>query len=557
MATISIFRAPLQQGGSMSILRACVALLIALLPLSLTAQSLTPPPLAARTLTAPPDAKARIDRHFDRFTGRPGCAVGAAIDGTTVFAAGYGVADLEHNVPITADTIFEPGSVSKQFTAAAVLLLAQQGKLSLDDPIRKYIPEVPEYETPITIRHLIHHTSGLRDWGSVAAIGGWPRGTIARNHDDVLAIVQRQKALNYAPGAEYSYTNTGYNLAAILVSRVSEKPFAEFTREAIFTPLGMSSSSWRDDFRRIVPNRAIAYSPSGTSFMLNMPFENVYGNGAMLTTVGDLLRWNTNFTDPKVGGRALVELQLRSGVLNDGRNTDYAAGLGIGTWRGVREISHSGATAGYGGWLARYPDQGLSVAILCNVTNANPPQLGRDVAAVYLGAALAPPTTTEPVAVKGLQELSGLYHNLRNHATLTAAVDNGRLRIGGALFTPVSQDTFTNGDMRFVVVGGRLRLDDGTLFEKIAAASPTSLELQVYAGEYSSDEAQATLRVAMQGERLMLQNRPGSWLPLTPTFRDAFNSPIGVVRFLRDGAGKINETSVSQDRVWDLRFKRQ
>jgi CubicO group peptidase (beta-lactamase class C family) len=530
----------------MYMMRACVAFL-------LIAQ-----PLAAQSLAPPADAKTRIDRHFERFTGRPGCAVGAAIDGTTVFAAGYGVADLEHNVPITADTIFEPGSVSKQFTAAAVLLLAQQGKLSLDDPVRKYLPEVPEYETPITIRHLIHHTSGLRDWGSVAAIGGWPRGTMARNHDDVLAIVHRQQALNYTPGAHYSYTNTGYNLAAILVGRVSGKSFAEFTREAIFAPLGMTSSSWRDDFRRIVPNRAIAYSPSGTSFTLNMPFENVYGNGGMLTTVGDLLRWNTNFTDPKVGGRSFVESQLRSGVLNDGRTTDYAAGLGLATWRGVREIAHSGATAGYGGWLARYPDHGLSVAILCNVTNANPPQLGRDVAALYLGAALAPPSTAPtPVEVKGLEELSGLYHNLRNHSTFTASVDNGRLRIAGAMYTPVSQDTFTNEDWRYVLVGGRLRDPDGTLFEKVEVAKPTASELQAYAGDYSSEEADARLRVAMQGERLMLQNRPGSWLPVTPTYRDAFNSPIGVVRFVRDRSGQIAEMSVSQDRVWDLRFKKR
>ena len=283
----------------MHTLRACLAIL-------LIAQ-----PLAAQSLTAPPDAKARIDQHFERFNGRPGCSVGAAIDGATVFAGGYGVADLEHNIPITADTVFEPGSVSKQFTAAAVLLLEQQGKLSLDDPVRKYIPEVPDYGSPITIRHLIHHTSGLRDWGSVAAIAGWPRGTVARNHDDVLEIVHHQQALNYTPGAEYSYTNTGYNLLAILVDRVAGQSFAEFTREAIFAPLGMSSSSWRDDFRRIVPNRAIAYSPSGPSFTLNMPFENVHGNGGMLTTVGDLLRWNTNFTDARVGGKALVDSQLR------------------------------------------------------------------------------------------------------------------------------------------------------------------------------------------------------------------------------------------------------
>ena len=511
-------------------------------------------PVAAQRLTPPPDTKARIDKHFERFTGRPGCAVGAAVDGATVLAAGYGVADLEHNIPITAETVFEPGSVSKQFTAAAVLLLAQQGKLSLDDPIRKYIPEVPDYGVPITVRHLIHHTSGLRDWGSVAAIAGWPRGTVARNHDDVLDIVQRQRALNYTPGAEYSYTNTGYNLAVVLVARVAGVSFAEFTRDAIFAPLGMSSSSWRDDFRRIVPNRAMAYSPAGSTFLLNMPFENVYGNGGMLTTVGDLLRWTSNLTNPKVGGRAFIEMQLRSGVAADGSATGYGAGLGIGAWRGVREISHSGATAGYGGWLAMYPDHGLAIAVMCNITNANPMLLGRDLAALYLDKALPPaPAEPTPVNVKGLEAVAGMYRNERTNRAVVVSIDAGRLRLGNIVYTPISQDTFVNGDSRVTLVNGRLR-ENGMLLEKVEAAAPTTAELQAYTGEYRSDEAAATLRVAVQGDRLMLQNRPGAWMPLTPTYRDAFNANLGVVRFLRDGSGKVAEISVTQDRVWDLRF---
>jgi CubicO group peptidase (beta-lactamase class C family) len=214
------------------------------------------------------------------------------------------MADLEYDVALRPDSIFEAGSVSKQFTAAAVLSLAQQGKLSIDDPARKYIPELPDYGSPLTIRHLLNHTSGLRDWVSVEAIAGWPRTTRAYTQAHVLDILSRQRALNYPPGAEYSYSNSGYNLAAMIVERVAGKPFSAFTREVIFTPLGMSSTSWRDDFRRIVKGRAIAYSENGGTIRQLMPFEDVHGNGGLLTTVGDLLKWNQ---------RPLTEQQLQRG----------------------------------------------------------------------------------------------------------------------------------------------------------------------------------------------------------------------------------------------------
>src|SRR5580704_4925588 len=187
-------------------------------------------------LTPPVDARAKVDKIFERYnrTDSPGCVAGATIDGASVLSSAYGMADLEHGIALAPESILEPGSIAKQFTAAAVLLLVQQDKLALDDPVRKYIPEVPDYGAPITIRHLINHTSGLRDWGSVEAIGGWPRTTRVYTHANVLEIVSRQSALNYPPGADYSYSNTGFNLAAMLVARVSGEPFPQFTREAIF-----------------------------------------------------------------------------------------------------------------------------------------------------------------------------------------------------------------------------------------------------------------------------------------------------------------------------------
>ena len=332
---------------------------------------------------------------FSRWTREtPGCAVGVARGGKPVLQKAYGMADLEHDVPNAPDTIFEAGSVSKQFTAAAVLLLAQEGKLSLDDQARKYLPELPDYGAPLTVRHMLQHTSGLRDWGEIAAIAGWPRTSRVHTHAHVLDIASRQKSLNFPPGTQWSYSNTGYNLAAILVSRVSGVSFAEFSQQRIFGPLGMTRTSWRDDYTRIVKGRAIAYEPGAGGFRMNMPFENVHGNGGLLTTVGDLLKWNENFVSPKVGDAAFLKIQQEPGRFNDGKAHEYALGLYVRPYKGVPEVSHSGATAGYRAHLTRFPQQHLSVAVLCNVSTGSATQYAQTIAEMYLGDAIKAMTTT-------------------------------------------------------------------------------------------------------------------------------------------------------------------
>lgn len=455
----------------------------------------TTPRRQAATTAAPAASESKVDQIFARWKqDTPGCAVGVGVGGASVLQKAYGMADLEHDVRNTRDTIFEAGSVSKQFTAASVLLLAKEGKLSLDDPARKYIPELPDYGPALLIRHMLNHTSGLRDWGEVAAIAGWPRTTRVHTHAHVLDIVSRQRSLNFVPGSQYSYSNTGYNLAAIIVARVSGKPFAEFSQERLFKPLGMTHTSWRDDFTRIVKNRAIAYADGGDGqFRMDMPFENVHGNGGLLTTVGDLLKWNENFVSPKVGDAAFVREQQETGRFNDGRPQAYALGLFIGQYRGLREVSHSGATAGYRAYLARYPDQHVSVAVLCNASSGTATQYAQAVADMYLGSALkAAP---------------------QSPATTPRRPD----------------DTF----------------------------HPTTKDLAALAGTYSSDEAETTFVAAMDGETLVLKQRPATVLRLRPTTTDTFSAqPLGIVKFLRDTAGRVNEMSVSRDRVFDMRFSR-
>jgi len=436
-----------------------------------------------------------VDAIFSRWNNTtPGCAVGVAVGGTPTLLRAYGMADLEHDVPNTPDTIFEAGSVAKQFTAMAVLLLAGDGRLSLDDPARTYVPELPDYGPPLTIRHMLTHTSGLRDWGSVAAIAGAPRTTRAYTHDHVLDIVSRQKALNFPPGTNWSYSNTGFNLAAIIVSRVSGMSFAEFSQRRIFTPLGMTRTAWRDDHRRIVKGRATAYAtPGGSSYRIEMPFENVHGNGGLLTTVGDLLKWNENFVAPKVGTRALLAEMQRVARLADGRELDYALGLYARTEGGVRNVFHSGSTAGYRAHLNRFPEAHTSVAVLCNASDGQATDAAARVSRLYLADRLAPNS-------------------------------------GGVPGDPAGERD---------------------------APWPPLASLRELSGDYRSDEAEVTLTAVIEKNELVLKRRPGDTLRLGPRGRDAFQSAIGRVTFLRNAAGAVVGLSVRQDRVWDLRFERR
>ena len=515
--------------------------------------------------TSPPQLQSQVDKLFARWTtSTPGCAVGADVNGQPAVRAAYGMADLEHDVPITVDTIFEVGSVSKQFTAAAVLLLARDGKLSLDDKVRKYIAEMPDVAAGITIRQMLNHTAGLRDWGGLTAIAGWPRTTRVHTHAHVLDIVSRQRMLNFQPGTRWSYSNTGYNLAAILVSRVSGMSFADFTRARIFEPLGMKDTSWRDDYTRIVKRRAIAYEEQKAVFSTLMPFENVHGNGGLLTTVGDLLKWNANFVNPIVGDTRFVADMERRTRFNDGREHEYALGLYVDTYRGRREVDHSGGTAGYVAHLSRYPDHGVSVAVMCNVRSGNATNGAKAIADLLLppgGAADSPPS--EPLNADEGPRYAGLYRSLHPAGVVTISVEKDRLvsNIFGPL-TRVARARFDAGGAYVLDFDGRfLRVTDefGTAddFERAEPWQPGRAELMPLVGRYTSDELQMTVNVVLEGDRLMVKREPATPMPLTPVFPDGFSSAGGWIIVRRDASGRVIGFSVNQERVWDLRFVRQ
>lgn len=535
-----------------------------LLPAAFIAALLLHLPLAAQQ-----PSMAAVDALFSRYASlqTPGCAVGVSRDGEPVLARGYGAADLEHGVANEAETIFEAGSVSKQFTAAAIVLLAQEGRLSLDDDVRRYLPELPDYGATITIRHLITHTSGLRDWGSVVDIEGWPRGTRVHDHEHVLAVAARQRSLNYPPGEFYSYTNTGYNLQAVIVERVSGMSFAEFSRTRIFVPLGLASTQWRDDYRRIVPRRAQAYSSTAGEYQLNMPFENVHGNGGLLTTVGDLLRWTDLLARGEIAGPDFSREMHRQARLNSGRVIEYAGGLFVTSHLGFDEVSHSGSTAGYRAYLARYPDHGVGVAVLCNAADANATSLAHGVAELYLPALREDEYAAAEVPPAELEVRAGIYRDARRGQPLRITLDGDRLRAGNSALVALSGERFRTGSallefdefesgaaraaFRWIAADG-----DTVLYLPEADFAPTAAELEAFVGRYQSDEAEIIYTVEVEEGRLVLRRRYGSAAALTPAYGDAFTTGGTVIRFLRGGDGRVTGFSSISARVWDMRFSR-
>ncbi|MGA3200995.1 MAG: serine hydrolase domain-containing protein [Bryobacteraceae bacterium] len=506
-----------------------------------------------------------VDRIFAAFnTHTPGCAVGVSEHGMVALRAGYGMADLERGVPVNADTVFESGSVAKQFTAMAILLLAQQGKISLDDPLRKYLPELPDYGAALTIRHVLSHVSGLREWRLMATFAGTPEGTYVLDNQDLLRIASRQHALNFDPGTAYSYTNTGFNIATILIERAlgNGKTFQEFTREAIFEPLQMTHTRWRDDFRAVVPNRALAYGIRAGGWIQDTPVENIIGAGGMLSTVGDWLLWNENFTHAKVGGPEIVKMQQTPARLSGGKTIAYAAGLTIGTFDGFREVSHGGSTGGYRTWIGRYPEKGVSVAVMCNSAQANPTLLGRETARLWTGGVPAPNPTPVVVEPATLEKLAGMYRKVRDNTVAELRVRDGKLMFDRLALIPAGATEFSAGESKYVFHDGHLKqvTPDGDIaYERVDPVHPSDADLAPLAGKYESGETGSTLTVAAKAGELTLAigwNKP---VLLRPTFRDAFmmeNGGATSIVFRRDQAGKVTGLSAADDRVWDLRFSR-
>jgi len=427
----------------------------------------------------------------------PGCALGVYQDGRIAYARGYGIADLEHNVPITQDSVFYAGSVSKQFTAMAVALAISQGRLGADDDVRKYVPELPDYGRPITIRHLVHHTSGLRDVNTLMVLAG-RRDEDAFDNEAVLRIVARQNALNFMPGEEHLYSNSGYAMLALAIERATGTPFAAYADANIFQPLGMTVSHFHTDLSRLVPGRAYAYDrrPDG-SFALNSPQNERAGAGGLFTTVRELVRWDENFYDAKVGGPDVIRMLETPGRLNSGTELTYAWGLTVGSYRGMPIVEHSGSLGGFRAHIIRFRSAHASVAVLCNASNVRTGTVVRRVADAVLA---------------------------------------GRFTIAELPLAPPPPTPVPSGP--------------GYLYE--------GDELKSLAGEYYSDELDSTYRISVDGKNLRLRRGiQRQAFTLVPRRKDEFDLPGSVIRFRRGPDGAIIGLVVDADRTRGLVFVRR
>jgi CubicO group peptidase (beta-lactamase class C family) len=504
-------------------------------------------------------------------TNSPGCAVGASRNGEPVFENGYGMANLELDVPITPSSIFHVASVSKQFTAMAVLLLARDGKLSLDDDIRTHLPELPDYGHRITVRHLLTHTSGLRDQWDLLFMA---RGRFEENRiteADVLEIVSRQKALNFVPGTEYLYSNTGYTLAGTIVRRVSGKSLREFADERIFRPLGMASTHFHDDYTMVVKGRAAAYAArAGGRWHVSLPNYDTYGATSLFTTVGDLLKWEANFAKRRLGDERLFTEMTASAALANGDTTGYGLGVATQVYRGARLLGHGGADAGYRTWSGRLPEHGLEVVVLCNASTANPVALARGVIDVLAAGKLA--AQAEPVRAAialtsdQLAPLAGVYAHPVTGAPTFVTLRKDTLvlgRVNGPVLIPVSPTRFrvTGQPVEVEFTGGAMvsRLLDwpggrSTTQQRMSPSRPSRAELERYAGSYYSEELGATYDVTATDSTLVLKTRWGTERVVRPAYGDTFAGDF-LLSFPRRG-GRIDGMIMGSGRVRGVRFTR-
>jgi len=501
----------------------------------------------------------------------PGCALAIIKDGQIVYARGYGMSNLEHRVPIAPDSIFHVASISKQFTDMCIALLAAEDRLSLDDDIREYVPEIPSYGDTKKIRNLIHHTSGLRDMWDLLAMAGW-RDDDLITEDDMLWVASRQTAPNFRPGDEYVYSNTGYALLATIIHRVSGQTLREFAHERIFVPLGMTRTHVHDDHTEIVVGRTQAYEPRKSGGLrVSIPVFDVAGTTSLFTTVEDMARWDSNFDQRTVGGDAVIKQMLTPGSLNDGGPMSYAFGLNVHQYRGMQIVEHSGADAGYRAHYLRFPEERVAIVCLCNLSTMMPRNLALAVADVVL-AERFPESLDEsqPEPDADAARFAGVYRNPLTGDLLCVRADDG-LRLG--FDNPQKLERFDDGAyridgqsltrLRFEERGNQLVLINGArysptpdpVYERVSG--PDAARPPVWqGGTFSSDEVATTYHLEPTESGLTMSHFRLKDRTLHHAFGDTYAANNLRIELDRDDAGAVTGFRASTFRVRNVRFQR-
>jgi CubicO group peptidase (beta-lactamase class C family) len=510
------------------------------------------------------------------------------LNGEIDYARGYGMANLEYDIANGPNTVFRIGSTSKQFTAMAIALLAEQGKLSLEDDIHKFFPQMPDYGAPVTVRQLVHHTSGIRDYLELAWMADWAE---LYTVEEAVSIVTSQQALNFPPNSAHLYSNAGYFLMSQIVEIITDQSLHEWAEENMFTPLGMANTHFHDDHTHIVPNRADGYADGdGEGFKISMTQLDMVGDGGIYTTVTDMLQWDRNFYDNQLGkgGPALIELVKTPGVLDDGEVLDYAFGLSVGEFQGTPEISHGGAFVGYRAGYNFYPDHHLGVAVFCNYANTDPTGLAQQVAALYLGVGESEDEGAGPGSEKAdtgeeilnvssaeLERMVGDFWRVESLDSRSITVDDNKLwymRGGGnrTRLDPIGNDRFLMADVGVrVVVSFEPALESPRLmtvevpdqepwiFQRIEKESPSTESLAGYAGAYYSTELDHTQVLTLERDALLAIRR-GDDQALEPLQHDTFVTEEGFVfEFNRDDNGTITGFGLNSGRVRNIGYQRR
>jgi CubicO group peptidase (beta-lactamase class C family) len=537
----------------------------------------------ALPLHAETDRAGRLDAIFKEWAkpGTPGAVVAVMQGGKIVFEKGYGRANLEYDILVTPQTVYHVASVSKQFTAMALVLLEQDGKLALTDDVHKYLPELPDYGKKLTIEQLLEHTSGIRDQWQTLALAGWRLDDVI-TQQQILRLLFHQKELNFPPGTKHLYSNGGYTLAAEIVARVSGKSFPDFCDERIFRPLGMSRTHFHIDHRRVVPDRAYSYGKHGDGYQaLPLNYANV-GATSLFTTAPDLVKWLDNFRDPKVGGRAAIERMQQAGVLADGKKIDYGLGVALGQYRGLKTVSHGGGDAGYRSYVLWFPEQELGIAVISGLGSFDSGKVANKVAEVFLAEKMSAPVAKSTGAARKFvavptNSLSQYVGHYRMDSGIEADIvrDDDKLYAqvpgqGSHALQPLATNRFfiepLDGELEFTnrpggTLGVRFTQPGSTMTGERVGLEPVGApDLAQYEGVYWSDELETQYTIRRKGSKLVADHAHHGEIELTIVGKDRFAGAewfMASVVFQRDKDGHINGVTLGGGRVAAIRFTRK